>query len=194
MDANENHEIIQSNEMLNLLKAMADENRLRIMGLLAVAPRSSADISKALQQKPAEMARHLQILEEMGLIKEENQQYRYASETIQALSKKALAGRKPPRRSPDEFEGTEDERKTLAQYVDRDGRLKSIPTQMKKVLAVLGYVVKDFQPGERYAEKQVNEILKRYNEDYATLRRYLVDYGFLTREGGGGVYWLKERG
>jgi DNA-binding HxlR family transcriptional regulator len=192
MEHSENREAEQKEQMINLLKAVADENRLRIMVMLAVSPRSSQDIASALKLKPAEAAHHLQVLEEMGLVSEEGSQYRYASETIRALSKQTLASRKVARRSPDEFEGPEEDRKILAQYVGPDGRLKSIPTQLKKVMAIMGYVVKPFQPGERYTEKQVNELLKRYNEDYAMLRRYLVDYGYLEREGGGGEYWLKE--
>ena len=54
---------------------------------------------------------------------------------------------------------------------------------------ILRYVLKDFVPGERYTEKQVNEILSRYNADYAFLRRSLIEYHMLAREGGGGAYW-----
>ena len=67
--------------------------------------------------------------------------------------------------------------------------MKSIPAQRKKLEAVLRYVVKAFKVGKRYSEKQVNEILARYHEDTATLRRELVGYGLMKREGGGGEYW-----
>jgi hypothetical protein len=50
-------------------------------------------------------------------------------------------------------------------------------------------VVKAFEPGVRYTEKEVNEILMRFNEDTAQLRRDLVDFHFMAREGGGGAYW-----
>jgi hypothetical protein len=54
---------------------------------------------------------------------------------------------------------------------------------------LLRYVLKAFEPDIRYSEKQVNEILSRFNEDTALLRRNLVDYGMMNREGGGGAYW-----
>ena len=44
----------------------------------------------------------------------------------------------------------------------------------------------------RYSEKKVNEILLRYSDDTATLRRCLVEFGFMDRAGGGRDYWRKE--
>ena len=42
---------------------------------------------------------------------------------------------------------------------------------------------------KKYNEKKVNEILGRYHEDTATLRRELVGSKLMKREGGGGEYW-----
>ena len=53
-------------------------------------------------------------------------------------------------------------------------------------------MVKTFEPGVRYGEKQVNEMLSSYSEDTATLRRGLIDHRMMVREGGGGEYWLRE--
>ncbi len=53
-------------------------------------------------------------------------------------------------------------------------------------------MVKAFEPGVRYEEKQVNEILSSYSEDTATLRRGLIDHKMMTRKAGGGEYWLLE--
>ena len=49
-----------------------------------------------------------------------------------------------------------------------------------------------FEPGKRYSEPRVNEILLRFSDDTAMLRRTLVELGFMDREGGGGAYWLRE--
>jgi hypothetical protein len=81
------------------------------------------------------------------------------------------------------------DRKVIADYTSKDGRLKIIPAQRKKLEAILRYVVKAFEPGKRYSEKQVNENLAKYHEDTASLRRELVGYGLMKREGGGGDYW-----
>ena len=68
--------------------------------------------------------------------------------------------------------------------------MKAFPAQRKKMEAILRYVLKAFEPGKRYSEKDVNELLSHYCEDTATLRRELVEYRMLAREGGGGEYWL----
>ncbi|WP_440073214.1 DUF2087 domain-containing protein [Streptosporangium sp. OZ121] len=68
-----------------------------------------------------------------------------------------------------------------------EGRLRAIPTKRDKQLVVLDYVVQVFEPGVRYSEKEVNVALRAFHDDYAALRRYLVDEGMLSRENN--VYW-----
>jgi hypothetical protein len=82
--------------------------------------------------------------------------------------------------------------KVVKDYLRKDGGLKTIPAQRKKLDAVLRHVAKAFKPGKRYSEKQVNEILKNYHADTASLRRELVGSGIMKREGGGGDYWREE--
>jgi hypothetical protein len=69
----------------------------------------------------------------------------------------------------------------------RDGRIVSMPAKQSKRIIVLDYVAQRFDPGVRYTEAQVNDALRELHDDYAMLRRYLVDYGLLDREQG--VYW-----
>jgi hypothetical protein len=84
------------------------------------------------------------------------------------------------------------DRKVVSDYSLPDGRLKTIPGQRKKLEAILRHVVREFEPGVRYSEKQVNEILSRFHADTASLRRELVGSGLMQREGGGGDYWRVE--
>jgi hypothetical protein len=67
------------------------------------------------------------------------------------------------------------------------GRILSIPVQHKKRLAILRWLVEDFEPGRRYAEPEVNRIISRRHPDFAALRRYLVDEEFMQRRRS--VYW-----
>ena len=69
----------------------------------------------------------------------------------------------------------------------RDGRLTSIPAQYTKRRVVLEHLVRVFEPGVRYPEREVNALLAVWHPDVAALRRYLVDEGLLTRAAG--VYW-----
>jgi hypothetical protein len=68
-----------------------------------------------------------------------------------------------------------------------DGRLVAIPAQRAKRRVILDHLAGLFEPGVRYQEAEVNKALRAYHPDYAALRRYLVDEGFLKRESG--VYW-----
>lgn len=69
----------------------------------------------------------------------------------------------------------------------KKGRLVIMPSKRSKLRPVLDHIAQEFEPGRTYPEPEVNDILMRYNDDYAALRRYLVDEGFMTREAG--VYW-----
>jgi hypothetical protein len=79
-----------------------------------------------------------------------------------------------------------DER-VLQNFLGTDGRLRTIPTKHSKLLVVLDHFSQRFEPGQTYPEAEVNDILRRFHPDYAALRRYLVENGFLTRENN--VYW-----
>ena len=77
--------------------------------------------------------------------------------------------------------------RVLSNFLDVDGRLHTIPTKHAKLLVVLDFLAQSFEPGVRYPEAQVNEILTQFHPDYAALRRYLVENGFLDRSDN--VYW-----
>jgi len=77
--------------------------------------------------------------------------------------------------------------RVLENFVDQAGRLTGIPVQRKKRLAVLRWLVEDFQPGRLYPEAEVNRIITRRHPDFAALRRYLVDEEFMQRRQS--VYW-----
>lgn len=73
-----------------------------------------------------------------------------------------------------------------------DGPLTEFPSKEKRKMAILTHLAKRFTHGIRYTEKQVTEILLTANPDHATLRRYLIEYGFMQRERDCSAYWLKE--
>jgi hypothetical protein len=66
----------------------------------------------------------------------------------------------------------------------KNGRLVIMPSKHSKLRLVLDHIVQEFEPGRSYPEQAVNDILLRYHDDYAALRRYLVDEGFMSREAG----------
>jgi hypothetical protein len=75
----------------------------------------------------------------------------------------------------------------LRTFLTPEGRLRRLPAKLTKRLIVLDHVAQRFQPGVRYPETQVNDLLRPVLDDVATLRRQLVDEGFCDRQYG--YYW-----
>lgn len=87
-----------------------------------------------------------------------------------------------------------EKKKTIETYFDREtGALKQFPAREKKKIIVLCEIVKNFKPGQAYSEAEVNRVLKRIFEmDYVSIRRYLIEYGFMDRSDDCSVYRVKE--
>jgi hypothetical protein len=75
----------------------------------------------------------------------------------------------------------------LGNFVDGDRRLLAVPAQRKKRMAVLRWLAEEFQPGRRHPEAEVNRVIGRHHDDFAALRRHLVDEELMQRRDG--VYW-----
>ena len=70
-------------------------------------------------------------------------------------------------------------------------RLKRFPGKEKKKIVILRRIAEEFDHGRKYDELQMNEIIKEIFDDYAVIRRYLIEYGFMDRTRDGKEYWLK---
>ncbi len=181
-------------ELVSFFKALADANRLKIVGLLAQQPYSVEQLAAMLNLRPSTVSHHLSKLAEVGLVSARAEGYynvyQLEEETLQKT--RLLFSQQDLAAVVEDVDLDAYDRKVVEDYSTLEGRLKTIPAQRKKLEAVLRYVVTAFEPGVHYSEKQINEILSRYHEDTATLRRELVGYGLMQREGGGGEYWRAE--
>ena len=184
-----------SAELVTFFKALADANRLKIVGLLAEKSYSVEELAALLKLKPPTVSHHLARLAEAELVTARAESYY----SVYQLDKKLLEEKSRRLFSQTELSTVAAEvdvdaydNKVIKDYSKRDGSLKTLPAQRKKLEAILRYVVKSFDTGKHYSEKRVNEILSQYHEDTATLRRELVGYGLMKREGSGGEYWRTE--
>lgn len=184
-----------NDELLGFFKALADANRLKIVGLLAKQPYSVEQLAEILKVRPSTVSHHLAKLSDAGLVHARAESYynMYYLETgvLEEKARRLLAEETLPAMVAD-IDTDAYDRKVLTNFTTPEGSVKAFPAQRKKMEAILRYVLKSFEPGKRYSEKEVNELLLQYYEDYTTLRRELVDYRMLAREGGGGDYWLVE--
>jgi hypothetical protein len=88
---------------------------------------------------------------------------------------------------------TESERQSvLKAHLAKDNKLISFPVKEKKKVVILQHIAKSFDQNKKYSEKEVNVILKSIYEDYATVRRYMIEYGFLERTVDCSEYWVKK--
>lgn len=190
-------ETTENSELLIFFKALADANRLKIVGLLARQSYTVEQLAAMLGLGASTVSHHLSKLAEAGLVTATAQSYYnyYHLQTgqMEQMARRLLAPEALPAAAAGVETGADAvDRKIVSDYLLPDGKLKTIPAQRKKLLAVLRHIVQAFEPGRRYSEKEANEILARYHEDTASLRRELVGYRLMEREGGGGDYWRTE--
>jgi len=181
-----------SDEVVSFFKAFADANRLKIVGLLAQQPYSVEELAALLNLKPSTVSHHLAKLAQIGLVSAKTESYYNVyqlDEKVLEDKSRNLFSQENLTASVADLDANAYDDKVVKDYVRKDGSLKTIPAQRKKLEAVLRHVVKAFEVNKRYSEKKVNEILSQYHEDTASLRRELVGYGLMKREGGGGEYW-----
>ncbi len=182
----------ENHELLAFFKALADANRLKIVGLLARQSYSVEQLAALLELSPSTVSHHLSRLSQTGLVSARAEGYysvyQLETQVLESLARRLLATEDLSSVAADVDLDSYDH-KVVANFTTPDGRIKTFPAQHKKFQAILRYVVQAFEPGQRYTEKQVNDILSRYHEDTATLRRELVDERLMAREGGGRSYW-----
>lgn len=161
---------------LTLLKTIADATRLRILGLLAERPRTGTELVNELGLTAPTISHHLHRLRDVGIVTSQaDAQRRVWSLDAQLLGSVATTA---PQDAP-----IDDEQAKLAARFFKDGKLTAIPSKRKALAAVLMELLRNFEPGRSYQERQVNEILGRCHPDVATLRRELIEYGYLHRSG-----------
>ena len=177
-------------QLLAFFKVMANENRLKITGLLASGPLTVGELAEMLQLRESSVSENLAMLRGAGLVTMTPQGSRHvyalntralAALNRDVLSRKKLAALVKQEETPEDFAA-----RTLRRFMS-EGRLTQIPAARRKLLVILDYLATQFEFGRRYPEKEVNEILRRHHEDFALLRRELVDFHYMGREGG--VYW-----
>jgi hypothetical protein len=176
--------------MLDFFKSMTNVERLKIIGALATETLTLEELSTRLSLPIGTISHHVDNLVELGLIQLENLCYRLDTRAVEAMARQTLAQQRQQTKA-ENFECEAYERKVLADFLTPQGKLISLPAQHKKLLVILRYLVKkEFEPGVRYPEKEVNSKLLNYFIDPASLRRYMVDNRYLARAKG--IYWKLE--
>ena len=171
--------------LVTLFRALADPARLRILGAIVEAPKTGKELSDALGLTPPTISHHIAKLNDAVLIRvtEEGTRHYYSLDERALRAAHQEDNAAIPERADSPTEEDRERAKILKDFFAGD-RLKSIPALRKKRVVILQHLVERFEPGRAYPEKEVNAILKTAHDDFATLRRELIDYGFMKRDHG----------
>src|SRR5277367_6220868 len=146
--------------LLRFFKSLADESRLKIIGLLASAEHNVQDLARLLKLKEPTVSHHLAILREAGLVQMRTEGnthwHRLDFEALRAASRAVLTREKLASIASD-LEADDWERKVLSNFMDGE-RIKDIPTTRKKRWAILKWLASRFDANAEYSENQLNEI------------------------------------
>lgn len=185
--------------LLRFFKALADESRLKIIGILATRECSVEELAVLLELKEPTISHHLSKLKQLELVRmrpEGNTHfYQLDKEVLQTMTKEVF--------NPEKIASLTDgvhlqawEVKVLNTYIEGDFQncqsvkyLKEIPNNSKKRLTILKWVIDKFEIGAEYSQDKVDEILKRYYPDSETLRKELVDSRLMQEENM--MYWRR---
>jgi hypothetical protein len=167
-----------------LIGLLADDDRRRVVAALVLGATDLEDARRTSGLDTRAAARALQRLVDAGLVLRGDDGVLHLVSEAFAIAARVEAERAP--RPEEHADAPEHAARVLRAFV-RDGRLVSIPATHSKRLVVLDWLAQRFEPGRRYSEAAVNQVISRAHPDTAALRRALVDDGLLSREGG--VYW-----
>ena len=155
---------------------LGDDQRLRVVAAIALGARTIDDVARSGGLEPEDVRRVLPRLVAAGVVADRD--------GLQVdLTRFRAAARERPPRVRELPNATPDQARVLRNFVE-DGRLRSVPVRAAQRRVVLEYLAAQFEPAADYTEPEVNELLGRFHDDYASLRRHLVDERLLTRSAG----------
>ena len=167
-------------EKLELLKLLADETRLKILNLLLKKDSYVEKIACELSLTPATICYHLKKMESAGIVNCSRSQFyiiyslnrEIFDKPLLELIKKDDAG----------IDTEEKYKKEILAHFFKFGKLMQIPTQRKKREIVLGEILKQFDFECEYTEREVNEIILGYHDDFCLIRREMIAFGMMSRD------------
>jgi len=178
--------------LVAFFKALADANRLRLVGLLAHRPHSVEELATVLDLRPSTVSHHLAKLAGVELVRSATSGhyhvYSLDFDALHAHAKQLSTDDSLKRLAPEHGATDPYDDKVLATFLDAQGRLKKLPMKRKKFEVILRHALRQFKGDGPWTERQVNHRLKTLSDDVASLRRGLIDHGLMTREPGGKRY------
>ncbi|GAK09446.1 LOW QUALITY PROTEIN: transcriptional regulator [Geomicrobium sp. JCM 19038] len=177
---------MQLDKIVNFHKTVGDKTRIRIISLLRSGPLHGQAIAGKLGLKAPTISHHLKKLKDIDVVyqrRDKNTIYYYLNES--KLKRLAHAIIVVGGNAMDEQYAASEEEKTkiIQNFTDQTGRLERLPAQRKKAYSFRAYV-RGLEHGKSYDEKEINDYIQTYYDDYATVRREFVMAHFMYRDKG----------
>ena len=173
---------MQEEKALEIFKALGDKTRLKIIKSLYEKTECLEELSEKFGLTPATLSFHMKKLESAGLVTKLREQYftnfSLTGELYEKKLNEIIELGNSSTKGNDIFK-----KKVIANFMHR-GKITQFPRQHKKRLMLLEEVIKHFKTGKIYKEKEVDKIISEIFSDYCTLRRMLIDEGFMERNNG----------
>jgi hypothetical protein len=182
---------MQLDKVVNYHKALADPTRIKILILLAGGELNGQVLAEKLSVTPATITHHAAKLREASLINErrdKNTIYfslnHYFIKSNSSATENLIYRRVSTQGEMDimDINYTRIKEAVIKNFFTSEGKLKHLPVQLKKKLIVLEYIVSRLDKGRKYTEKEINDFIKNFHNDFATIRREFIMHQFMIRE------------
>ncbi|MFL6562589.1 MAG: metalloregulator ArsR/SmtB family transcription factor [Bacillus sp. (in: firmicutes)] len=180
---------MQLDKVVAFYKTMGDPTRIRVVAILAKGPLNGQAIASKLGLSAPTITHHLKKLREIHVVYErrvKNTIYFYLNESLINQQAKVFTEllEKKGEELDEMVESSIEKQKIIENFFMKNGKLKNIPAQRKKKLIVFEHMIRGLKIGEKYEEKQLNEYIKQFHDDYATIRREFIINHYMFRENG----------
>ncbi|EJL24062.1 metalloregulator ArsR/SmtB family transcription factor [Brevibacillus sp. BC25] len=192
---------MQLNQLVTFYKALGDPTRVRILAILANGPLHGQALAGKLGVTPPTITHHMTKLREAGVVyerRDKNTIYFYLHEANVKRQSQAIVNvmeKAKDSTAEDIFaqdnshvqrrhQMAAEKMQVIRSFITPDGKLKQIPSQRKKKLIVFEYMVRGLEKDRKYKEQEINEYIRQFHEDYATIRREFIMNHYMYREEG----------
>lgn len=189
---------MQLDRLVEYHKALSDPTRIRILYLLKNGPMHGQALAGKLGVSAPTVTHHMSKLRNVGVVTERRDKNTIYFELDKQRFKQNASALYNAFFSVKESEGDEVmneqaqfEQSVIHNFFTLDGKLKQIPSQRKRRLVVFEHLLRELKPGKKYPEKELNEYIKRFHDDFCTIRREFIVNHYMYRENS--VYELNPR-
>jgi len=176
---------MQLDRIVAFHKTIGDPTRIKIMALLANKAWNGQALAQKLGLSAPTITHHLKKLREINVVyerRDKNTIYFYLNKSVLNQQIAAISGLLEMEVDAEIGVSHDEEKAIIKNFFTPEGKLKNIPAQQKKKLVVFRHMIKGLKIGEKYEEKEINEYIAQFFDDYATIRREFIIHHFMYRE------------